>query len=260
MLRRPASSLRDQFAKYLNRAYRARQRHGRRAIKEIANLYMEGTFGWMPLLSSIKDAADAYKDLIHEFETARAFGKAADRGSKSYSTSNLTALNAIKVIVQSATFTTWMAVYKGVVKAKLDGIDGTRASRVAYLSGFDLRDFVPTLWELLPYSWAADYFANISGILNAPHALTSDWVWRSRAITGRATYEASASLDVTYAKQQLGSKYRYHTFGSKNAVWLRTTYERSFPQLGLPTVTFGIPNSPWKWANLLGLMTQRINP
>lgn len=259
MIRRPASSLRDGFAKYLNRAYRAKQRHGRRAIKEIANLYMEGTFGWMPLLASIRGAVDAYKNLMHEFETARAFGKASDRGTKSFTTTNLTALNAIKVIVQAANFTTWSAVYKGVVKAQLDGIRGENASRVAYLSGFDLRDFAPTLWELMPLSWAADYFANISGILNSPHALTSEWVWRSRAITGRVSYEASASLDVAYAKQQLGSKYRFHTFSASNAKWLRTTYERSFPQLGLPTVTFGIPNSPWKWANLLGLMTQRIN-
>lgn len=269
MLRSPASSLRDSISTYLKRAYAMRRkiqsdrkgrlgRAGRRGLKEISNLYMEYTFGWMPLLGSIRQACDAYTALQAKTETARAYGKSSDRGERSESKTNKVYLGSLRLNFNQVRFTTYTSTYKGVVKVGLSALKLSEAERAAFLSGFRLGDFLPTLWELMPYSWALDYFANISGILNSPAALTSEWVWRSRAIQSRVSLEATASLDLAFAKSQLGSKLISTSFSAANGVLLRTAYERSYPQLWLPSLSLHLADSPWKWTNLLGLLTQRI--
>lgn len=269
MIRHPASSLRDSISAYLKRAYRKRRRlqtdrHGRltkagkRGLKEIANLYMEYTFGWQPALGSIQQACDAYSALRAQVDTVRAYGKASDRGERTELKTQKAYLNAIRLRFSQVTFATYTATYKGVMKTGLSGLRNDLAERAIFLSGFRLGDFLPTLWELMPYSWALDYFANIQGILNSPVACTSEWVWKSRAIQSRVSSEATATLDLAYAQSQLGKKLLFTTSNFANGSFLRTAYERNSPQLWLPSLNLTFADSPWKWTNLLGLLTQRI--
>ncbi len=55
------------------------------------------------------------------------------------------------------------------------------ANRVRTLLGFSLDEFVPTITELIPYSWLADYFANVTAVLTAATADRSTLSWCSRA-------------------------------------------------------------------------------
>ena len=61
--------------------------------------------------------------------------------------------------------------------------------------GLSAWEFVPTLWELIPYSFLVDYFTNVGGIIASwsYRSLGTDWVaknvkWERSAITDNINF------------------------------------------------------------------------
>lgn len=134
----------------------------------ISSSYLEGVFGWQPLLSDIKDAAIALARLLAEKKQQRfrAFGQAEKMISLTplyFSQQGLPFLHQSVLVKQTA-----LCVYYGAFQGQADDerLDVT-IERVVDLSGVSLRDILPTAWEILPWSFLADYFLNIGEILEA---------------------------------------------------------------------------------------------
>lgn len=217
MLRRPAKTLFESIPKYLdalvkrrrgvgsfggkrllveNRAAMIRAERKRIGIlnKIAADTWLEYSFGWKPLISDIQDAV-------------KAIGR---RGENSF-IQKLSAKGENEVVnYHSGTneypiadqFVTWVRVTQTIKTKYSCQIRGavkvnstvSQAARNRELFGITWEQFIPTVWELLPWSFLADYFTNIGDILNARAVNTADLAWTSRTMRAETYCTASASI------------------------------------------------------------------
>lgn len=140
----------------------------------IAGTYLEATFGWQPLLSDVKDAAIALARLQadRQVERFRAFGQSEDILSRDdYHQTVFGLPYHYETTVRKQTA---ICVFKGAFQGVTNNeLLGPSIERLIGLSGFQFRDFVPTVWELIPGSFLADYFSNIGDVLEAACTDTS---------------------------------------------------------------------------------------
>lgn len=166
MIRNPALSLRAAISDYLDQLKKVgRKRDTAFRRRSLNETYLEASFGWTPLLVDIQNGFEA----LNAFRDAK-FNKPIQR---------LTVYSKAKesrtddVIVQPDG---WLGLHTPVktsleYSSRLSGgllmsTAGAPAS-LADFTGFNLSSFIPSAWELLPYSFLIDYFTNIGDVINA---------------------------------------------------------------------------------------------
>lgn len=263
MLRSPASALRDGFSTFIQRARRHRRsRWSRQDIKDVnrilANSWLEYCYGWIPLMASIKDAAEAYKALQDKVYTSFVSGQSQDDFGGTTSTVFDPWPLFCYIFKTSKEAMRDKVRFKGQVVHRFSGLDTLSAQRVAELSGFRLGEFLPTVWELLPYSFILDYFTNIGQVLNAVSALAANLAWRSCSRWTSTSIEVSYRADTTRILNELGKLTTTVTESGVPSRCERLNYSRVIPDLKVPELVLHLPNNPWQWVNLLALFSARI--
>lgn len=252
MIRRPASALRDSFSLYLNKAFLIRKRRVR-PVRVLADTYLEYLHGWRPLMYDIKSACQAYKDLEATSEYGRAFGKGSNSSTMSEKgLASIFPTQPVQVELTTTTKTSTSCKFVGVCRYAYDGIQAPPATRLQRLAGFRWEEFVPTLWELLPYSWVVDYFTNVGTILNAYHALNFVWRWHC------CSQDARTTVTVT-PKCRLGGS-RWLTNERDTSIpgtASRIRYNRSSPPIRLPLLILRLPGNEWQWGALAALLQKK---
>lgn len=147
----------------------------------LQNSYLEAVFGWLPLINDCKDGAIAIARILDkgvEPIRFRAMGRTENQifqapGTIPGSGSTFHTLEVRSMETRS--------IYYGAFRggASEEARIRTQAERVISLSGFDLRSFIPTVWELIPYSFLVDYFLNVGEFLEAMNTDTSQVAWLS---------------------------------------------------------------------------------
>lgn len=162
-----AKNLKQGVFKYISNAVGIRKGKGsnRSKRKAIANSYLEATFGWEPLIYDCRDFAktlgrlttEADKTYLHVFE----------EWEEQSSQNSLTALGVggLKARHETLVSTYSRVIYRGFLRGLPYEAGKPPLERIISMSGFDLRSFVPTMWELVPYSFVVDYFTNIGDCL-----------------------------------------------------------------------------------------------
>ena len=146
---------------------RRREPNRRLAIlsKVLADTWLEANYGWAPLFSDIKGGNEALKDLIARpaIETRMAKGYA----EKMYFTTSydgdydVLGDNVVGITVNTDY---WISMlYRAEIVLTCPS---TLTMNNATL-GFDPANIVPTVWELVPWSFLIDYFTNVGEVLNA---------------------------------------------------------------------------------------------
>jgi hypothetical protein len=144
-----------------------------------------------------------------------------------------------------------MVIYRGAVRVE------ARDPRVMdpALFGFDLQSFLPTVWELVPYSFLIDYFSNISDVVLGWSHLFTKLAWSNRTVrqwievTSRSYdhpgWQGYAPYSATYVPA---------TFvGTKTSV-SRRAYSGTF----VPEVTLKVPSlGSLRWLNIAALVASR---
>lgn len=260
MLRRPASSLRDGFSAYFKRARREANRPGARRPKVrkiLGDLWLEYTYGWKPLIGDIEDAAKAYKAYAEREELTFVSGKAFDRSS-SHVTTDLSSPNYLYMIQDAKEHQEDRVKFKGMVVHQFSGILEDPASRLIELSGFRLGEFIPTLWELMPYSFVVDYFTNIGDILNATSALHAKLAWKSCSRWTSTKRETQIRLDRSKINNPVEGSNWSISESSTPMQAEKMNYSRSVPTLQVPALVIQIPGIGWTWVNLAALLNQKV--
>lgn len=203
MLRNPASALRDGLDKFFLPQYKSKGLEVRRRVRmrrsetpgqyrarkanafknAIAGTWLEFAFGVQPAISDAKDICREALNLIEKadnrVERIRAKSKKVANAVNDWS--NLTQL-ATTCLWKKTSFTrTTFADVQEVAGLKRD-ITAPIGSLQHGLErfGFQLQNFVPTIWELVPWSFLIDYFVNIGEVLEAACTDTSKVLWVSQ--------------------------------------------------------------------------------
>lgn len=213
MLLRPASTLRAELPKYLNslskrkaggmrkstaRSKSQREREDRKRAEQLRKIagdtWLEYSFGWKPLISDIDDAVKAI-GRINENKFVQKLSASGKNDRVNYDSGT----NEYPIADQ---FVTWIKVSSHIKTDYQCQIRGavrvnstvSKATANRELFGFSWEQFVPTLWELLPWSFLVDYFTNIGDIINAAAVNTADLAWTSRTQRAQTVARASASI------------------------------------------------------------------
>ena len=176
MIRRPASALYSKSKGYLDALDKAKRTNPKDWTKRLSGLWLEHSFGWLPLIHDAEDAQKALEQLVTGNPRASVVqGSYSDVQDKSSTLSGYergdTAASGV------CAFSKWRRYHSlhTQVIVRYKGKVNVTAAMTKWdnwaLFGFTPSELVPTAWELLPWSFLVDYFVNVGDVLSS--AVTS---------------------------------------------------------------------------------------
>lgn len=180
MLRRPLSGLQTLVSKTVNGHLKALNNYNRtkQLAKSLADVALEYRFGIKPLISTLAEAYVALENREQSFyyKPFSVYGKADSASSGSNLNCAVTGVANVKMSSRSKSSAT--VRYKGMFAARVDH----DLRSVSQSLGLTWREMVPTLYNLIPYSFLADYVSNLGTFANSFAVPWQDvrWCIRSR--------------------------------------------------------------------------------
>lgn len=266
MIRSPAKGLRDLADSWLKKQPRDifRDRHTKKGSQRyhawkqnLSSTWLEQAFGWQPLVNDINSAFRTYSGLRDRKEQVPVSGFGIDKKpfpSRTFSNQQQALPGNITYLWNSVASEECFIKYHGMVTREVDG------SLVNKLEpfGFTFDEWIPTAWELLPWSFLIDYFSNIGDVITCGVANRASlaWVNRSRSFIQRQQRQGGFSLELTRAKFAPGKF--ISGFGTPVTMLSqrRTVRRDRGVSVGSPTLSFEIPGIPAQWANMTALFAQ----
>jgi len=254
MLRKPGEGLRNILGSYLNKVKNLKQKQPKNWKKNLSSTWLESVFGWAPLASDLKNGYEAYSNFVKERDRDQviisAMGIEKDSVSESHSVQNINGFNVIHNIqVIDKAFVR----YRGAIIRRVDATLRDKLARV----GFNPQEFIPTAWELLPWSFLVDYFSNIGDVLAADAFVRADLAWASGVtVTSRDNF-CSSHCDEAKTAQQMGAWFK--SVSSSPCVFsVSRRHMNRVSSVGIapPSFSLEIPGNPAQWANMTALLAQ----
>lgn len=254
MLRRPLRSLDRRLGSYLSavgkrtkgiRGNAAQQRRRRSSV--VADTWLEYSFGWMPLLGDINDATKALvamQSVRPQYERVQ-YSVKKNKERERYVSGPPSIVNLLGTSFNIVEDESLIVKLYGAVSVDSTS-DGKRE-----LFGLTFDDFIPTVWELIPYSFLIDYFANVGGLVDALSVRQDRIRWkmltRVQEISARAI-----SKNMLYPKSGESFPYRYRASDSSSMTQakFRAIERGPYDTTLFPSLVFRIPGTGTKWANM----------
>lgn len=250
MIKNPMQSLRRLADNYLGDVTkRAKGKKSNKQKKDaIVDTWLEHSLGWKPLINDINGLRDTLGRTLTEDTRKDIYGSGTNKGMISG-----------EQIYQPGTVTTFRQAYKVVDLCSVRFVGQVRVKGgdpgLKDLLGLSGSNVLPSLWELIPYSFVADYFANIGQVIDAISLRRSDLIWaeKRQKISRTTTF---LPLDVS-GRDSGTWKVLSAVGGGGTATITRDDVHRS-AQLGwpVPSLQFKIPGlgNSNQWLNLAGLL------
>jgi hypothetical protein len=257
MIRNPAQGLRNILNSYMDSVGRSKKRSPKNWKKNLSGQYLEYVFGIVPLVNDINEGMKAFRRLTEEPAKVPVTGVGVMEYGPVPSRTETLMTTVPYSVYPPVMIASRVATEKSVVRFRGMVWRRSRAATVdkAALFGFSPEQFIPTVWELLPWSFLIDYFTNIGDVLEAGVVNQGDIAWTNVSSTVIRTQKytesvAPASTHAGWSSASVG--------GSPSFAHLeRRTVTRSTPtSIGIPTLTLELPGRPAQFANMLALFTQ----
>lgn len=254
MIRNPAQGLRRGVGSYLDALKKRRRGNQSQRQKILSDTWLEYSFGWIPLLNDLDDARK-YLERRHkqlEREVIRVRGDGEHSTTLFSSDQDTTGVGSTFCQIRKRLTAT--STYAGAVSSRASSSRLIDASAL----GLSPRSFVPTLWEVLPWSFVIDYFTNIGDVISA-------WSNQNVALSwGRETHRTDAYYDTCYwigtgrpISVTNWTSFDY-SFTPGFASTRRKTVDRSkITYVPVPSFSFELPGFGTKWLNIAALVSSR---
>jgi hypothetical protein len=256
MLRHPAEGIWRSVNGYYE-ALRKRKRYDPINYAKAAHgLWLEYSFGWLPLMNDIASAKKALQNLFERETTREVSGSAQDSYLLSTSSSNG---GYVAGLYLQGTFTDVKREqitvrYKGACKIHTV----TTSTDKLALFGFQPSEFLPTVWELLPWSFLIDYFVSIGDYLDARGAVLGDIIWTNKTVRKRSFVHRTSSFDYAKTKVLIPAVAVIGGHGSDGfATYVVTTVDRTGGAPPIPALYVKWAGPGWgQYANMSALFGQ----
>ena len=255
---RPMSSMRKTIVDHYERLTKASRRYRAWDVpsrtKALADSYLEWTFGMKPLLS---DVAGAYVGLQNAYRHMSNIQPVSAHARGSYSGSNIVAnltgqLLSVRGNKKSVSY--YSERMKGGYRLGLQA-DG-RLLPLDILQLRTLDDFKITAWDLLPYSFLIDYFANIGDLIHASCATRFNLAWGVQStrttIEEEISYNSISDLTSVFGTVRTTSNW----CKGGNSKVTSTSFIRNAltPASLIPEFRLSLPTSAKPWVNIAALV------
>jgi len=254
-IRKPAQAIRKLLDGHIVRCRKATKKFSRPGdvAKAWAGSWLEFNYGWVPLSNDVASAVDALDDVFSDtFPTQRIKASGIDTAKRIYSGVHQNQWkyqdNGEKSIIIRYT-----------VGLKYDRSDAGYQSLRSWQDRFGLRldEFLPTAWELAPWSFLVDYFTNVGDLVDAVSTSTEKVVFVNKTRRIFERWETHINLDFdSIKKADAGYSSELYVSGPVNKIITETSSVLRGPSvLGLPSFQLSLP-SIHQWTNIGALITQ----
>jgi hypothetical protein len=259
MIKRPGAALRAGLDRYYGAAKEAarRAKSARGKSGAIAGTWLEYQYGWRPLVSDIEDAFRAVndfrrKDIIHISATGT-----TDQNLGEYTTTYTNGF--FRCYFRYLREGSVSVRYKGAVRCSVSESPWTLENW-----GLNTSNFVPTVYNLIPYSFIVDYFSNIGQVIDGMSLGRVEFTWgvrTERQLLRRCLMNIKP--DDAFIKSAIGAQNRYNTTLQASGF---TSEAISFSRspvfsldIGVADVQLKVPGiSSNKWMNLAALARMKL--
>lgn len=261
MLRKPAQGLANLAESFLHSVGKQKKKSPKNWKKNLSSLWLEQAFGWQPLISDVKSAYEAYRSFVEHTDNTMKIvsGYGIEEQPVSARSGTDTAFIPPFALVQRPCFRTIKSTEKAFVKYKgavIRRVDATLRDGLARV-GFHPSEFLPTAWELLPWSFLVDYFTNIGDVLEASVFDRNLLAWVSHSAVILQTQETSLKQDTDTLKSWFGEGIKVLEDSPVSSKMERRTVVRTASaNVSTPELAFELPGKPAQWANMTALFAQ----
>jgi hypothetical protein len=257
-IRHPADALQRRLRSYLStvkkrgRGLRNASTSKKNAV--VSQTWLEYSFGWKPLLFDIRNSAEALAQImtgVRSLEPVRAQGSTRDNYVDDYDAGTI-GFSFGSLSYRARAVRETHAYLYGAVDTSIDGNMPTVSS------AFGLRphDIIPTIWELIPYSFVVDYFSNIGDIISCATFATNYLAWWGSSVTTEVTSETLDFHDTTSYFQIPNSLTTTGSCSGSGTKIKHKSFSRVLNPILVPSVHFRIPGVPSSYFNLAALIAQ----
>jgi len=257
MIAKPGRALRSRVGSYLNEVLRKGPKMRRQPMSKreswISDTWLEYSFGWAPLLNDLDDARTylsrrmnvLLQELVHVSGAAESPLILTSESLRSQTSGFAQVRCYVRVRHK------FSCVLSGAVSSRAYGPGLISASAM----GLSPRSFVPTLWEVIPWSFAIDYFTNIGDVITGWSNQHAQLAW------GRETLRAQRATDLTDQRAiNTGlTKVENAIFIPSSIASTSTRFTRTrIDNPPVPGISFEIPGFGTKWVNISALIASRL--
>jgi hypothetical protein len=253
-LRQGIGAFVDEVAYFYKRgpAHRRRRRGKPRRLyarheaeKYLADTWLSYVFGWKPLINDLDNAMELLatdNSILTDYEDVVGEGKESCKGFKVMPPGEYWDYD---LCIED----TWDVKYYGKVYRF---IPGPFQSTMSLRAGLDTSSWLPTVWELIPYSFLVDYFVDVQDVVSSHAFNMTTLKWCSR------TQRNSIQSRVVNVRPNAGPSGMYtgkvQSPGECTWEYSSTQRRREGPP-GFVQTSFRIPGlDSWKWVNMAALL------
>jgi hypothetical protein len=251
LLRHPAAGLRELVSVYVRNCRRDLRKVREELLlkRRLADAWLEFQFGAKPFISDIESASAALANLKDKRPLVPV-SYTFDR-EKIPSISNFSTLvYDIPATIEVVKGCKYSRRIKGVVACETEGGPLLRERFFG-----NIRDFVPTIYELIPYSFLVDYFTNIGEMIECWSFCQADLAWFCSSKRMEPYVTASAKGNPVSTKY--GYPVTQLSCTPSTVDYRSVTFYRDALPLGLPIFRFKLPGTSTKFLNIGALASLR---
>lgn len=254
MIRRPAQGLRDLLSSYLTsiKKNRGKWKTQKKRLQGVRSQWLEYQYGIRPLVSDTSSAIEALVNSnaikpVHVMCRGGGYGT----GSPESQTFVYFPVNNTSVLVDRKLYASVYFKVYGFYTNSGALSDGLRNW------GFTYEEFIPTLWNLLPWSFVADYFSNVGTVLES----YSYRYLASGGTVGTSVQDLNTELRTIACNRfaLIGIDWEPQGFRwTPGSLMAKKRLIQRIDNFGVPPVslTLKVPGTSTKWINLGALASQ----